>query len=473
MLVLLDDGTLRGWGRGQRGMLGEPHGPDSALPKKLPWISDATELVVYGWRACAHAKTGAWWCWDRDHAPAIDPHLADARSIVLGTNYGCALRANGTVACWGFAPGHYRSSMLETKLPPASPHEFAEVSELHDVTALASGGDHVCAVEADGSVWCWGSDSRGQVSGGELAFDSDRVVDKPTKVVKIAHAVDIAATSFRTCTHVGGSTWCWGEGAEGPRRSHGPFVPGASFEICERSGNGIQCGIAEPIIAREVDRSGGTTCTIDGYDVVRCAGENRVGELGDGTLVSRKDPQPVVGLVEGRGAPLPAAPAPADARDPAWAVAPCKHDATLQFTVTGFATTPFVVRGSFARLTSDIPMLTIDLTDHPVGLDELVGFPKPAGDQRTIQLVLSNFNAKEDFQPITPGRYRLGHPAPGKVGETKAVGSSAFATNISDKPDFAGAIQLDQLTDGWACGSIDAKGPGGTIRGRFAAERVP
>jgi hypothetical protein len=32
VFALLDDGTLRGWGRGRRGMLGEPHGSDRATP---------------------------------------------------------------------------------------------------------------------------------------------------------------------------------------------------------------------------------------------------------------------------------------------------------------------------------------------------------------------------------------------------------------------------------------------------------
>ncbi|MEP6861944.1 MAG: hypothetical protein ABJE66_15075 [Deltaproteobacteria bacterium] len=470
VLVLLDDGTLRGWGRGRRGMLGEPHGADRATPMKLPWAHDLSALVVGGWKACAHASAAGWWCWGRDRAPAIDPNLTDAKSIVLGANFGCALRANGTVGCWGFAPGHYASSIFETKLRPASPRKFADVPELHDVTALASSGDHVCAVEADGTVWCWGSDARGQVSGTALAFDHDRVVDKPTKVAGVAHAVDVAVTSEQTCVHVGGSTWCWGEGHDGPEERHalGPFVPGNDFAICERSGAGIQCGLDEPVHAHALARDLETTCTIDDDDIVRCARDNRVGELGDGTLVSRTEPKPVVDLVAGRGAPLPAPQDPPGARATAWDSAPCKHDATLQFSVHDFATTPFEVRSAFARNKTD--MLVIDISDHLVALDDVDGTPKPAGDQRTIQLLFANYSAKTDFLALVPGRYALRHPGPGKAGEVHVWGTSAYATNIDEKPDFTGTLTLDRFSDGWACGAIDVTGPGGTIRGRFAAE---
>ncbi|HET9989117.1 MAG TPA: hypothetical protein VFQ65_11365 [Kofleriaceae bacterium] len=473
VLVLLDDGTLRGWGNGRNGLLGQPNGPDRATPAKLPSVGDATELVVVHHTACARTRAGAWWCWGGDRAPAVDPRLAGATSVVLGSNFGCALRSAGTVACWGYAPGHEASSVFESRLPPASPRPFAEVHELHDVTGLASSASHVCAVEADGSVWCWGSDSHGQVSGTALAFDQDRVVDKPTKVAGVGHAVDIGAAFERTCVHAGGSAWCWGTGHSGveQRPALGPFVDGGGLEICERSGAGIQCGITEPVPARALASDVDTTCTIDN-DVVRCAGDNSVGQLGDGTLASRKEPRPVVGLVEGHGAALPAPSDPAGARVPAWDSAPCKHDATLQFAVEGFSASPFVVRTAFARRASDWPNVAIDLSDHLVDLETVGRTPKPAGEQRTVQLLLVNYNAKVEPLALGRGRYPLRHPAPGKAGEVHVWGTHGYASNIDEKPGFTGSIELQVLSDRWVCGSIDASGPAGTIRGSFAAELV-
>ena len=161
---------------------------------------------------------------------------------------------------------------------------------------------------------------------------------------------------------------------------------------------------------------------------------------------------------------------PPGARETAWAAAPCKHDAKLQFSVKDFATTPFEVRSAFARNNSDL--FAIDISDHLVALDDVGRTPKPAGEQRTIQLLFSNYNAKTDFIALVPGRYPLRHPGPGKAGELHVWGTSAYATNIDEKPDFAGMLTLERFTDGWACGTIDVTGPGGTIRGRFAAEIV-
>jgi alpha-tubulin suppressor-like RCC1 family protein len=70
-------------------------------------------------------------------------------SVSVAVEHGCALRTDGTIACWE-SPAH-------TDGRAAAPDgEFLVVS---------AGADHSCAVSADHAVECWGENKHGQVDG--------------------------------------------------------------------------------------------------------------------------------------------------------------------------------------------------------------------------------------------------------------------------------------------------------------------
>ena len=77
-------------------------------------------------------------------APAASPGPA-LGSITAGSAHGCAVRANGTLACWGDNT-HGQST------PPAG--TFTEVTGRFT---------HACGVKTDGAFVCWGNDADGQV----------------------------------------------------------------------------------------------------------------------------------------------------------------------------------------------------------------------------------------------------------------------------------------------------------------------
>jgi hypothetical protein len=87
---------------------------------------------------------------------------------------------------------------------------------------LAAGAATVCAVAFDGSVWCWGANSSGQ-----LGAASPLDVDRPVRVEGVAGALQVVVGDRSVCA-VGeaGRTTCWG----GPRRSppsEGPIAQAA------------------------------------------------------------------------------------------------------------------------------------------------------------------------------------------------------------------------------------------------------
>src|SRR3954470_3682100 len=90
------------------------------------------------------------------------PHRAGARTvtpaIALGGNHSCALLANGTAKCWGAnAFGQLGNG---TFIHSSSP---VVVSGLANAVAIAVGGDHSCALLANGTAKCWGANAYGQL----------------------------------------------------------------------------------------------------------------------------------------------------------------------------------------------------------------------------------------------------------------------------------------------------------------------
>src|SRR5581483_3196514 len=71
---------------------------------------------------------------------------------------------------------------------------------------LTAGGDHTCALRSDGTVVCWGNNSRGQlgIQGREIGWE-------PVRVPGVEGAVQIAAGPGVTCARRrDGTVRCWG-----------------------------------------------------------------------------------------------------------------------------------------------------------------------------------------------------------------------------------------------------------------------
>src|SRR6478672_11651711 len=62
------------------------------------------------------------------------------------------------------------------------------------LTRLAAGFQHTCAILDDGSVWCWGDNSDGQLGDGT---NSQR--NSPVRVTRISSTISIAAGAEHTC----------------------------------------------------------------------------------------------------------------------------------------------------------------------------------------------------------------------------------------------------------------------------------
>ncbi len=133
---LLDDGTVRCWGRDTR-LRGETD-PDTGAQ-----VADG----ALGRGRVVTAVEGA--------TPAPVVGLANVTQISVGANLGtCALTSDGSVYCWGRNEfGQLGKPTSEVRVPAPT-----KVEGLPSMSKVALGSTLGCAIaKTDGALWCWGT----------------------------------------------------------------------------------------------------------------------------------------------------------------------------------------------------------------------------------------------------------------------------------------------------------------------------
>ncbi len=124
-----------------------------------------------------------------------------------GGSVTCALLADETVQCWG-SEGTYRG-WLGRGAPVSGPARPAPVVGLEHVTQLSVGATGTsCARTADGAIWCWGGNQNGELGlPTKTAFSAT-----PQKVPDLPSAEMVAIDVAGACAIVteDRSVWCWG-----------------------------------------------------------------------------------------------------------------------------------------------------------------------------------------------------------------------------------------------------------------------
>ncbi len=194
-------------------------------PPPAPRVPPIRELTLDRDRACVATTAGAGMCWDESTAVAATP-IEDAIAIAPGQHHTCAIRRGGRVACWGFAtPGTMGDGVLE---PPEEVSTPVDVPDLANITELSAGMRSTCALDQNGSVYCWGAAQVGVLGLGEdPAERCSAFIDRPAHdnffavrgcarptPVELGPMAHIAVGDTHACAlEAAGTVWCWG-GAE-------------------------------------------------------------------------------------------------------------------------------------------------------------------------------------------------------------------------------------------------------------------
>ncbi|MFN8487967.1 MAG: hypothetical protein U0350_10265 [Caldilineaceae bacterium] len=226
--------------------------------------------------------------WPADSPPT--PALAQASNpaplpnisqVALGYNHTCALTTTGGVKCWG--NNDYGQLGDGTTSSKSTPSVVSGLSS--GVTAITAGGDHTCALTTSGGVKCWG---RG--SNGELGIGSWNSVQTPFAVVGLSSGVKaIGAGEYHTCALlISGGVKCWGYNLYGTLGDGTDNDSTAPVDV-----NGLTSSVTALSVG------GYFNCVLTTSGGAKCWGDNGWGQLGIGSENGQATPVNVSGLTSG------------------------------------------------------------------------------------------------------------------------------------------------------------------------------
>lgn len=154
----------------------------------------------------------------------------------------------------------------------------AQVPGLQNITHVEAGDSHNLALDADGSLWTWGSNYKGQLGDG-----SDQERGQPLKV--LSQVADFAGGYWHSvAVKEDGTVWTWGYNSNsqlGDGTTEDRYLP-------------VQVEGLTDIIA--VDAGFDHTLALRRDGTVWAWGNNHAGQLGDGTFEIRSNPVKVKNL---------------------------------------------------------------------------------------------------------------------------------------------------------------------------------
>jgi len=199
--------------------------------------------------------------------------------LAAGARHTCARTSDGRVYCWGDNRAG-QAGVVGAETVVRTPEE---VDGLTDVTDLAAGGDHTCAIVAGGQVRCWGGNRFGELGNGSTGT----VLPVPVAVARsggagpLVNAERLGLGLWHSCAALlGGEVWCWGQDVSGEL---GTGMPS------DRSLNPVA---SEAFADGTIDGGDGATCSIES-GVLSCWGFGYAGALGRGDEVSSATPAAV------------------------------------------------------------------------------------------------------------------------------------------------------------------------------------
>ena len=149
---------------------------------------------------------------------------------------------------------------------------------------VAAGERFACALAPDGAAYCWGDNGRGQIGNGS----DDAEVPDPAPVSGGVTFISLDVGEDHACgVAADGAAHCWGSNGRG-RLGVGD----------DREGSNVPVSVAGGQTFSQISAGGLATCgvTLDGEGY--CWGDNRAGQVGDGTLADRDTPTAVLGDLE-------------------------------------------------------------------------------------------------------------------------------------------------------------------------------
>ncbi len=330
--ALTTGGSVKCWGDNGWGQLGNGTTASSSVPVDVVGLTSGVGAIAVGTtHTCALTTAGGIRCWGLNghgqlgngttvlSSTPVDVVGLTSGVVAIGAgeHHSCAVTSSGSVKCWGGnGSGELGDGTFFDSLTPVT------VTGVATAVTLDSGLGHTCVVTAVGGLLCWGLNASGQLGDGTAGSSGTAVGVSGLAV----GAAAVAAGLNHSCTLTSsGGVKCWGDNlfgqlGDGTAIDHltPADVPGLTTGVSAiAAGIDNSCAIdaagavqcwgtpygATPVVVEGLD-SGMTAvaikvshaCAVTSSGGVKCWGANGVGQLGDGTEISRLMPVAVVEL---------------------------------------------------------------------------------------------------------------------------------------------------------------------------------
>lgn len=211
--ALLNDGSVWAWGANEFGELGQGDTAGRSLPVKIAGLKDVVQIHFGTTVGFAIDKLGQLWAWGDNRRYQLGqgtdqvyrgvvrvPDLPPITSVSVADGAVLAITTDGRVFGWGAS-----SSQLGDPNLPSPLTKPALIPALAGFTRFAA-SSYVMGTKADGSVWTWGENFGGGMTGTNNAREA-----QPIPLTAIRSPLALSATPYGGAVVLqDGSVASWG-----------------------------------------------------------------------------------------------------------------------------------------------------------------------------------------------------------------------------------------------------------------------
>lgn len=284
------DGLAYCWGDDTSGALGNGSGQaHSSTPMAVANAHRYRSIQIGQEGSCAIDDSGDLYCWGKSYfsggldqgAPVLMGSGKKFRSVYADMTSACAIATNGISYCWG-AGSNGKLGIGST----STSYSLAAV-RMDNVTGdaswlkMAGGGASGCGLKSNGKIYCWGSNSDGQLG-------DNTTTSQPSPLNSVVATVDTfidlsVGESFACGINAEGYIACWGSASSGVL-GNGQSTTNALVPVPLTSAG------------RYMQISSGLNhnCAVDSQGQLVCWGNDSHGKLGNGSDSSSDVTEPMV-----------------------------------------------------------------------------------------------------------------------------------------------------------------------------------
>lgn len=286
--ALLTDRKVKCWGNNNRGQVGDGTITNRLVPTEIADLVNVISITAGNSHSCAIVEVSGnkiVKCWGANTKGQLGDNSFTLRkkpvaTVALGSNaialatggeHTCALLENGYVKCWG--NNDHGQLGNGTTVNSAFP---VTVSDLTDVKTIITGEAHNCALLNNDELYCWGSNDHGQLATGNTTeqWIPTLVTAITTPIAMLATGRNHLCATFSDDGHLA----CWGENESGQ----------LGISTTDDSLLPTTVALSEEITKLSLGYN--HSCALTNDEKIYCWGGNGGGQLGDGTTRSRNLP---------------------------------------------------------------------------------------------------------------------------------------------------------------------------------------